>query len=99
MRNTLDDQKLASAFTEEDKTTINATSAEGLQWIESNREADADAVNGKQKELEKKFNPIMMRVYQATGAQPGGMPGMPGGMPGQGPTNSAPTDAGVDDLD
>jgi hypothetical protein len=27
------------------------------------------------------------------------MPGMPGGMPGQGPTNSAPTDAGVDDLD
>jgi len=56
-------------------------------------------MKGKQKELEGKYNPIMMRVYQATGGagMPGGMGGMPGGMPGQGPTGGA--DAGVDDLD
>ena len=64
----------------------------------------------KQKELEAKFNPIMMRVYQAAGGQPGGPGGMPGGMGGAGfpgggmpggPQGGAPTggDTGVDDLD
>merc|ERR1712054_186420 len=54
-------------------------SAEGLQWLEGNADADADAMDGKKKELEGKFNPIMMRVYQKTGGA--GMPGA-GGMPG-----------------
>jgi heat shock 70kDa protein 1/2/6/8 len=62
-------------------------------------------IEGKQKELEAKFNPIMMRVYQATGGA--GMPGMPGGMPGgmNMPGGGMPGgaggagDAGVDDLD
>jgi len=67
--------------------------------LEGNPEADADAIAGKQKELESKFNPIMMRVYQQTGGA--GMPGM-GGMPG-GPMGGAPGggagDADVDGLD
>merc|ERR1712167_173114 len=96
-----------------DKKVIQDTSAEGLQWIEGNQDADADAINGKQKELEAKFNPIMMRVYQAAGGQPGGpggMGGMPGGMGGAGfpgggmpggPQGGPPQggDTGVDDLD
>jgi len=102
MKNTLNEEKLKDAFTEDEKKTVEETSKEGLQWLEGNPDADADAIQGKQKELEAKFNPIMMRVYQATGAQPGGMPGgmpgggMPGGAPGGGPTG--PTE-GVDDLD
>merc|ERR1712166_1036702 len=76
MKNTLDDEKLKAAFTEDDKKLIQETSAEGLQWLEGNAEADAEVIEGKQKELEAKFNPIMMRVYQATGGAPGA-----GGMP------------------
>jgi len=104
MKNTLNDEKLKSTFTDEEKTTIEEASKEGLQWLEGNADADADAVAGKQKELEAKFNPIMMRVYQATGGagMPGGMPGMPGGMPGggmPGGTAGGAADSNVDDLD
>merc|ERR1712091_706263 len=101
-----DAEKFKDAFTEDEKKTIEETSKEGLQWLEGNADADADAIEGKKKELEAKFNPIMMRVYQATGAAggAGGMPGMPGGgMPGGGMPGGAggatgPTE-GVDDLD
>ena len=102
MKNTLDDEKLKTHFTDEDKKVIQDTSAEGLQWLEGNGDADADSINGKQKELEAKFNPIMMRVYQQTGAAPGGMPGgMPdmGGAAGGAPNAGGAGDAGVDDLD
>ena len=110
MKNTLNDEKLKTHFTDDDKKVIEDTSAEGLQWLEGNQDADADSINGKQKELEGKFNPIMMRVYQAAGGQPGGPGGMPGGMGGAGfpgggmpggPQGGAPTggDTGVDDLD
>jgi L1 cell adhesion molecule like protein len=111
MKNTLTEEKLKDVFTEDEKKTIEETSKEGLQWLESNAEADADAIEGKQKELEAKYNPIMMRVYQQTGGAGmpgmGGMPGggMPGGgMPGGGMPGGAgapgggPTE-GVDDLD
>jgi len=83
MKNTLNEEKLKAEFTDEEKTTIEACSAEGLQWLEGNQDAEGDAIEGKQKELEAKFNPIMMRVYQKTGGagMPGGMGGMPGGMP------------------
>merc|ERR1712023_478530 len=79
MKNTLNEEKLKEAFTEDDKKVIEETANAGLQWLESNQDADADVLKGKQKELEEKFNPIMMRVYQATGGA--GMPGA-GGMPG-----------------
>jgi len=110
MKNTLNEEKLKDVFTAEEKTTIEEASKEGLQWLEGNQDADADAIEGKQKELEAKFNPIMMRVYQQTGGAgmpgAGGMPGgagfpgggMPGGgMPGGAP-GGGPTE-GVDDLD
>merc|ERR1719214_548112 len=108
MKNTLNEEKLKEAFTDEEKTNIEEWSKEGLQWLEGNQDADADAIEGKKKELEAKFNPIMMRVYQATGGAGmpgmGGMPGggMPGGgMPGGGMPGGAggAADAGVDDLD
>merc|ERR1711879_9007 len=79
----------------EDKQTIEATANEGLQFLES--DPDAEAIEAKQKELEAKFNPIMMRVYQAAGpeAAPGGMPS---GAPAGG-ADAASADAPMDDLD
>lgn len=99
MKNTLNDEKLKEKFTEDDKKTIEDTSAEGLRWLEGNQNAEAEEIEAKQKELEAKFNPIMMRVYQAAGGA--GMP--PGaGMPGAGAAGAGaaggPT-GGVDDLD
>jgi len=47
MKNTLNDEKLKSVFTEEEKTTIEETSKDGLQWLEGNVDADADAIEGK----------------------------------------------------
>merc|ERR1712054_64349 len=110
IKNTLNEEKLKEAFTDEDKSTIEQCATEGLQWLEANADADADAMEGKRKEIEAKFNPIMQRVYQAAGgaAGAGGMPGMggmpggpggmnfPGGAPGAGPTGG---DDGVNDLD
>jgi heat shock protein 1/8 len=102
MKNQLDDEKMKDKFTEEDRTAITEGTKEVLQWLESaGAEAEIEAFETKQKELEAKFNPIMMRVYQAAGGAPGGMPGAPGGMPDMGagaggaPASSTP----VDDLD
>jgi L1 cell adhesion molecule like protein len=95
MRNTLNDEKLKEKFTADDIKVIEELSKEGLQWLEGNANAEPEEYDAKMKELEGKFNPIMMRVYQAAGGMPGqGMPGMPGGAPGAG----GPT-GGVDDLD
>jgi heat shock protein 1/8 len=102
MKNTLNDEKLKDKFTEDDKKVIEDAHKEGLQFIESAGEsATADEFNKKLKDLEGKFNPIMMRVYQAAGGAPGGMPGgMPGGFPGGGmPGGAAGGANNVDDLD
>jgi heat shock protein 1/8 len=93
MKNTLNDEKLRTHFTDEDKSTIESVSAEGLQFLESDPQ-EFEEIEKKQKELEARYNPIMMRVYQAAGGPAGGMPGMPGAGGG------APTpDAEMDDLD
>jgi L1 cell adhesion molecule like protein len=95
MKNTLNEEKLKDKFTEDDKKVIEDLSAQGLQYVNNAGDsATAEEFAAKQKELEGKYQPIIMRVYQAAGGAPGGMPG---GMPNAG---GAPTpDAGVDDLD
>jgi len=40
MKNTLNEEKLKAEFTDEEKTTIEACSAEGLQWLEGNQDAE-----------------------------------------------------------
>merc|ERR1739848_791468 len=71
MKNQLDDEKLKDKFTDDDKKVIEEATKETLQWLEGNQSAEAAEFEAKQKELEGKFNPIMMRIYQAAGAQPG----------------------------
>ena len=91
MKQTLNEERLKAHFTEEDKQTIESSANECLQFLESNPETEA--IEQKQKELEAKFNPIMQRIYQATGAAgqaPGAAPSGPG---------AAPADATMDDLD
>lgn len=71
MKNQLEEEKLKEKFTDEDKKTISESTSETLQWLEGNQNSDTSEYEAKQKELEAKFNPIMMRVYQGTGSAPG----------------------------
>ena len=82
-KGTLNDEKLKTVFTEDEKKTVETKVDETLKWLNDNPSASKDEYDAKTKELEAVFNPIMQRVYQATGGQPGGAPGgMPGGFPG-----------------
>ena len=58
--NTLNEEKLKTVFTADETKTVEEASKEGVQWLESNPDADADAIECKQKQLEAKFNLIMM---------------------------------------
>jgi len=96
IKNTMNDEKLKDKFTDEDRKTIEEITAAGLQFVNSATDAAAEEFEAKQKEIEAKYNPIMMRVYQAAGGAPGGMPG---GMPGGGMPGAGATPDNVDDLD
>jgi len=50
-------------FTDEDKQVIEDLSKDGLQFVNSAEDASAEEFENKRKEMEEKFNPIMMRVY------------------------------------
>ena len=90
VKHTLDDEKLKDKIDAADRETIKAKLEEVERWASSNPEAETEAFEAKQKELEGVFNPIMTKVYQAAGGAPpgaeggfpGGFPGAPGGAPG-----------------
>ena len=92
MKQTMEDEKLKDKISEEDKKTVLDKCNEVISWLDSNQTAEKDEYEDKQKELEKVYNPIITKVYQAAGGAPGGMPGggMPGGFPG-----AAGTDGGA----
>jgi heat shock protein 5 len=72
MKNQVEDKdKLGSKLSAEDKKTIEDAVKEGLDWLESNEEADKDAMSEKQKEIEAICNPIVSKVYQASGGAAG----------------------------
>ena len=93
VKQSIDDEKLKDKFTEEDRKQVNEKSDEIISWMDDNLGASTEELEGKRKELETLFNPIMQKAYQSAmpegmpdgmpGGMPGGMPeGMPGGMPG-----------------
>jgi len=96
MKNTLNDEKLKEKFSDEDIKIIEDTANEGMQYLESNQDANAKDYENKQKELESKLNPIMQKVYQD--AQ-GSREGMANGMQPDTEMPADAPDANVDDLD
>ena len=96
VKETLSNEKLKDKFDEEDKKTIEEKADELLSWIDESSDYTTEDYDGKRKELEDIYNPIIQKVYQEAAAEnggegmpgmpPGGMPGMPpGGMPGMPP--------------
>jgi len=79
LKSTLNDEKTKDKISSDDKATIESAITETTKWIESNDHATTDEYEHKQKELEGKCQPIIMKLYQAGGMPGGG--GAPGGMP------------------
>jgi len=96
VKNTLNDEKTSSMFSEEDKQAVNDVVNAGMQFLESNPDAEASEYENKKRELEAKFNPIMQKIYQQAGAPTGAADTEMRGDAGQ---HSAPQEATVDDLD
>ena len=95
MKQTMEDEKLKDKISEDDKKLVLDKCNEVISWLDSNQTAEKEEYEEQQKELEKVYNPIITKVYQAAGGAPGGgMPGggMPGGFPGaSGPDGAPPT--------
>jgi len=62
-----DKEKLANKLSDEDKETIEKAVKDGLDWLDSNPEADTEAMKEKQKEVEGICQPIVAKVYQEKG--------------------------------
>ena len=82
LKQSVEDEKVASKISEADKNAIVSKCDEVIAWLDANQTAEKDEFEDKKKELEKVANPIMTKLYQQGGG--GGMPGGPGGMPGGG---------------
>jgi len=89
----LSDEKLKDKISEEEKQAVEGIVNEGLQFLESNTDADSAEYEAKQKEIEAKFNPIMQKIYQQ-GAPTGPADDMRGNAEAH-----AHEEATVDDLD
>jgi len=104
LRNTLQDEKIASHIDAGDKDKLNKAIDETVEWLDHNQEATKEEYESRRKELEGVANPIMTKMYQqaggAAGAAPGGFPGAaPGGFPGAGNTGSSNNGPTVEEVD
>jgi len=98
LRNSIREEKLASKISEDDKRTLDGAVDEAIAWLDSNPSAEKEEYEEKQKALEGKANPIMMKLYGSAGGAggPGGFPG--GGFPGGGFPGAGGGDAYDEDI-
>lgn len=103
MKSTIEDDKIKEKISEDDKKTILDKCNEVITWLDSNQLAERDEFDEKQKEVEKICNPIITKLYQATGGA-GNMPGYDpsaGGAPGAGAAGGAGGSSGptIEEVD
>eukprot|EP00455_Lapot_gusevi_P017713 TRINITY_DN1953_c0_g1_i9.p1 TRINITY_DN1953_c0_g1~~TRINITY_DN1953_c0_g1_i9.p1 ORF type:complete len:668 (-),score=294.67 TRINITY_DN1953_c0_g1_i9:168-2171(-) len=78
IRTSLNDT-LKNTVSAADKQTVEQAVTDTLKWLEDNPSAELDELEDKQKSLERLWNPIAARAYQANGGA-GPTPGGPGGF-------------------
>ena len=91
IKQTMGDEKLKDKFSEDEKKQIETKLDEVLKWTNDNPAASKEEYDAKVKEVEGIFNPIMQKIYQQMGGQPGGMPNFGGAHPGAGAPGAGPT--------
>nr|ARQ84039.1 heat shock cognate protein 70 [Liriomyza trifolii] len=95
MKATLDEDSLKGKITDADRNTILEKCNETIKWLDANQLADKEEYEHRQKELEGVCNPIVTKLYQSGGVNPGSMPGFPGGAPGAAPGGAPGAGAGA----
>ena len=89
MRNTIQDEKIASKLPADDKKKIEDAVDAAIQWLDANQLGEVDEFEDKMKELEGLCNPIIAKMYQGAAPDMGGGMGMdedmPAGAGGAGP--------------
>lgn len=97
LRNMLDDEKMKSVISDEDKEKVNKAITETIDWVDNNPNAELEEFEHKKKELEDLWKPIITNAYQAAGGAPGAGP-MPGATDGAeaGKADAAPE---IDEVD
>jgi heat shock protein 1/8 len=90
MKSSINDDKIASKISADDKSKITDTIESALKWMEINQLAEKEEFEHKLKEIEKVCSPIMAKLYGGEGAASGAGPagGHGGGKSagGKGPT-------------
>ena len=77
VKQSLDDEKLKDKISEEEKSSVTTKMTEIRDWLDENTNASKEDYEEKQKELEKIFNPIMMKTYQNDMPESSDIPEMP----------------------
>ena len=74
MKNTVEDKEkgIGAKLTDDEKETITNALKEAQDWLNANQEAEKDEYETHLKDLQKVCDPIIGRLYQQAGGQPGG---------------------------
>ncbi|XP_065055858.1 heat shock cognate 71 kDa protein-like [Rhopilema esculentum] len=87
VKNTMEDQNVASKTSQEDKERVLSKCKEVIDWLDRNQSADKDEFEHQRKELENVARPVITNLYSAGGA---------GGMSAGQATSNGPTVEEVD---
>jgi len=68
VRNSIREDKVKETLGEATVTEADAITKEGLEWLEENQDAYKEEYEKKQKDIEERVRPIMMKLYQNAGA-------------------------------
>jgi L1 cell adhesion molecule like protein len=82
MKSQISDEKFKDAIEEADKEAITKKVDEVMAWLDTAEHAEKEEFESMQKELEGVCNPIIQKMYAASGGAPG--PDMGAGFPGAG---------------
>jgi len=67
-----DKEKLGGKLSDEEKEKIEEIVNEKIAWLEENSEAEAEELKAQKKEMEDIIQPIIAKLYQGAGGEPGG---------------------------
>jgi L1 cell adhesion molecule like protein len=93
MRNTIQDEKIASKLPADDKKKIEDAVEQAIHWLDSNQLAEVEEFEDKMKELEGLCNPIIAKMYQGAGAD------MAGGMEDEAPPAAGGAGPKIEEVD
>lgn len=82
LKASVEDSNVRDKLLEDDARVVTDICTEAIQWLDVNQTATKDELDSKRKEVESVANPIIQKLYSASGMPGGTLGGMPGGMPG-----------------